>query len=538
MIIKKPYAFLIKHFRLIHGLLFVLLTYILFQNMEISTFFNQYAKNQYYNRLANLTSMYVNYYNFITILLAMGISAVIAAILKLKQKNIKSYVYMFISLAITFVYNIYMFSVFNELEISGLQIESVRNLRDISLIILIPQMVFVFIMFGRTLGFNLKQFDFKKDLEELDISDTDNEEVEVILGNNNYKYIRFLRKSIRLTKYFILENKFFVIGVASILALGLSLSIFMSINVYSVDYTENQQVVANSLLYKVNKSYITQYDIKNKKINSNKSYVLVEIEVDNQFDKEYKLTRETFRLNVNGEMLIPIFTLSEKFLDIGTPFVPCKILGKEKKSYIVIFEIDKDYESVDYIFKIKNYDSKSFKEIETRYKDIIIKPNNLDKLTDEGKYNLPANINFEKSILKKSKLEIINYEIAEKFKEEMQYCIKDKCDKGIFVITPNMSENVNLAVMRIESKIELDNSIIANEFISTSDDLFEKYGYLSYTFQGYEKNVSIKKINTNHKKENVAYMQVPIEVKSATNLKLIINIRGKKYTINLTNTLK
>ena len=98
-------------------------------------------------------------------------------------------------------------------------------------------------MIGRTLGFNLKQFDFKKDLEELDISDTDNEEVEVILGNNNYKYARFFRKTLRLTKYFILENKFFVIAVGSILALGLSLSVFMSINVYSVNYNENQRLI-------------------------------------------------------------------------------------------------------------------------------------------------------------------------------------------------------------------------------------------------------------------------------------------------------
>ena len=393
-------------------------------------------------------------------------------------------------------------------------------------------------MLGRTLGFNLKQFDFKRDLEELDINDTDNEEVEVILGNNNYKYIRFFRKSIRFTKYFILENKLFVIAVGSILALGLSLSVFMNINVYSVDYTENQQIMANSLLYKVNKSYITQYDIKNKKLNDNKSYVLIEIEVTNQLEKEYKLNRDTFRLNVNGEMLVPIFTLTEKFKDIGNPFVPCKILGKEHKSYIVIFEIDKEFQAVDYVFKIKNYDSKSFKDIETRYKDIIVKPINLDKSKDEGNYNIPVNIDFSNSILKQSKLEINNYDIEEKFKEEMQYCIKDKCDKGIFVVTPNMSENVNLAVMRIETKLVLDKTIIANEYISNSGDLLEKYGYLSYTYQGYEKTVSIKKVNLKHKKENVVYMQVPLEVKGATNLKLIINIRGKKYTINLTNTLK
>jgi hypothetical protein len=62
-----------------------MLSYILFKCANISSFFNQYAKNQYYNRFNDLTSTYINYYNFIAILLSMGVVAVIAAILKLKK---------------------------------------------------------------------------------------------------------------------------------------------------------------------------------------------------------------------------------------------------------------------------------------------------------------------------------------------------------------------------------------------------------------------------------------------------------------------
>ena len=109
-----------------------------------------------------------------------------------------------------------MFSIFKGLETESLDQQTVMLIRDIALMILVPQAIFLFVILGRTLGFNLKQFDFKKDLEELDIDSTDNEEVEVILGNNNYKYARFFRKSLRLTKYFFLENKLFVIGGVSI----------------------------------------------------------------------------------------------------------------------------------------------------------------------------------------------------------------------------------------------------------------------------------------------------------------------------------
>ena len=50
-----------------------------------------------------------------------------------------------------------------------------------------------FIHLGRACGFNLKQFDFKKDLEELQIDTSDYEEVELTLGKNNYIIARFFR---------------------------------------------------------------------------------------------------------------------------------------------------------------------------------------------------------------------------------------------------------------------------------------------------------------------------------------------------------
>ena len=190
MIVKKPYAFLIKHFRIIHGILFVLLGYITLK----SAFFSDYVSKQYFVRLDGLTSMYIDYVTFLAIIVSAILVLIIGAILKLKNKNVTSYIYIFIELIGIFIYYIYMFTVFRGLELNYLDMETVRNLRDISLMAMIPQIVFLFVVLGRTLGFNLKQFDFKKDLEELDIDETDNEEVEVILGNNNYKYARFFRK--------------------------------------------------------------------------------------------------------------------------------------------------------------------------------------------------------------------------------------------------------------------------------------------------------------------------------------------------------
>lgn len=534
MIVKKPYAFLIKHFRIIHGILFVLLGYIMLKSADISSFFSDYVSRQYFVRLDGLTSMYIDYVTFLAIIVSAILVLIIGAILKLKNKNVTSYIYIFLELIGIFIYYIYMFTVFKNLELNYLDMETVRNLRDISLMAMIPQFIFLFVVLGRTLGFNLKQFDFKKDLEELDIDETDNEEVEVILGNNNYKYARFLRKLLRLTKYFILENKLFVIGCASILALGVSLTIFMNINVYSVEYKENQQVLANSLYYTVSKSYITQKDLKNQIISKGKSYILVEVDIQNKFNKTQSLDRDTFRLVSNGEEIIPIFTLSDKFMDMGTPFSPANVEGGTDKKYIIIFEV-KDNKAQDYVLKIKNFTDKSFTSIESRYKDIIIKPVNIDKENNVGNYVLSADLDFKDTILKNSRMIISSYEVGNRFTEDYEYCIKETCKKGKYVVTPSLSGKGNISILKLNTTLEFDESLYMNKHIKYSSDLLEYYGYIEYRSQGYDKKINITKMDIKYNKDKTAYLEVPSDMEEANKIDLIINIRGMKYTINLRN---
>ena len=47
MILKKPYAFLIKNFRLIHLILTIPLIYITYKTTAVSNFFREYVSNNY-----------------------------------------------------------------------------------------------------------------------------------------------------------------------------------------------------------------------------------------------------------------------------------------------------------------------------------------------------------------------------------------------------------------------------------------------------------------------------------------------------------
>ena len=192
MIVKKPYAFLIKNFRIIHALLFVMLVYLGIKSLDIYTFFNMYATKFVYTYAADLAVKYVNYYMFIVDILAILVSLLIYYIMSLKNKERKLYIFTCLYYILLFIYFIFIYNTLSNIQINSLNIEQVRTIRDISLIVLIPQVIMTFIHLGRACGFNLKQFDFKKDLEELQIDTSDYEEVELTLGKNNYKIARIL----------------------------------------------------------------------------------------------------------------------------------------------------------------------------------------------------------------------------------------------------------------------------------------------------------------------------------------------------------
>ena len=531
MVIKKPYAFLIKNFRLIHGLLFIMLIFLITKSVNVYSFFSSYAASHLYINEANLADKNVTFAMYLVAFLAVAIFGLIFYILSIKSKSNKIYLAGIVYYFILLVFFIYMHQVFYDLQEKALDVESVRAIRDVCLIITIPQVVFIFIVFGRTLGFNLKQFDFKRDLEELQIDTSDNEEVEVTLGTDTYKIARFFRKTLRLTKYFILENKLFVIGGASLIVIVLGVVIFKKFDVYRESINQNQDFHAASLWFNVKESYITNADINNMIISEGKHYVLVNVIISNKNEEDYNLSRDTFRLSVGKELIIPTYSMAEKFIDIGQTFSPTTIKSGEDKDVIVVFEIDSSNLSKEYILKVKNFDSDRYLSAENQYKDIIVAPSNLNENKDMGTVYLPNDIDFKDSILKESSLHISSYEIADRFKEKYKYTIDGKEHEATYSIIPSTKGDVK--ILKIEANMKIDDSVYMKKYLNTPADLFEYYGVVRFRYQGYYKNLKLKKIDVDFDKDNYAYMEIPKEIENANKIDLIILIRGIKYTINL-----
>jgi hypothetical protein len=174
MILKRHYAFLIKRFKLIHLILTFFSVYLIVKSNAIYSFFNLYVKNNYSALITqNFKSNFISPFLVIITILLIFIILTIILLLSFKKKKQKIYTlylgYYIIFLVMLFVYS----SIFTGLERGVISADLSRLVRDISLLIYLPQIIFIIITTVRALGFNVRQFEFKKYLKYLNIYDTD-----------------------------------------------------------------------------------------------------------------------------------------------------------------------------------------------------------------------------------------------------------------------------------------------------------------------------------------------------------------------------
>ena len=88
MVFKKPYAFLIKHFKAVHLVLALLTIYILQATYNIYAFLNDYVKNKYtINSYTGFSSEYVPFILFFAVTLVVIILFLMVLLFQNKKKK-------------------------------------------------------------------------------------------------------------------------------------------------------------------------------------------------------------------------------------------------------------------------------------------------------------------------------------------------------------------------------------------------------------------------------------------------------------------
>ena len=343
MILRKPYAFLIKHFRLIHLILTGVLIHLVLKNMAIYKFINKVINNPV-NRYDALS--FINYNFIIYVILVIVLCFIIYKLLKYKDKPRRLYLFTIISYIVITVFMMILFIYMNKLSMEVGSERTIRLYRDILLITLLFQYYIIIAMGIRGLGFDIKKFDFARDVQELNLNESDSEEVEVNLNIDTTDVVRGIRKQRRELGYFYKEFKYYIIVIIVII---IGILGYRGYNFYNDKYKvyyENDIIGNNNKLI-IRDSYYMITDDNN--------YVIINFDVYNNGIRK-QLNLGNLSLEIGKRKYSPDKNICYRFNKIGNCYKMQYITDKIN-NYILIFPVDEFNAQKTYLLYNEGYEN-------------------------------------------------------------------------------------------------------------------------------------------------------------------------------------
>ena len=530
MILRKPYKFLIKNFRLIHLLLFIPIVYLIIRTNNIFGIFNNYSSNSFdVDNISNLAGSTINAFMYLAILLILGVTLAIYYLMKKKEKPTKLYMALIIYYILLFIMFTIFHSALTTMQTKDMATSTVRAYRDISLLISLPQYFFAFYSIFRGLGFDIKSFKFENDLQDLDIAEEDNAEFEFVVGIETYKYKRTARRFIREFKYYVLENKFVFTCISAIVGLIIITLFYLHFGVYNKSYTKNHNFAHNTFNMRITDTVLTPLDYNGNILKKDKYYLVLQINITNTSSKNRQLDTDNFRLQVDGGYVVPKLDRSEYFIDLGAPYNGEKIRSGTNKTYNLVYELDKKQVKRNYKIKILEDIEYKVGDLSAHYKNLNIRPRRVFEVETANEYQLKSKIRLSGSSVGESTVQIDGYEIADNFYYTYEKCKNDKCREITdYVSAGHGTTNISPTLLILDANTKLDKSSAYTKAISNTSDFYEHFVTIEY--DGVE--VTTKNLTPTIVDDKIV-LQVPDKIKNAKTIKLVITIRDKKYKIEL-----
>lgn len=531
MIIRKPYAILIKYFKLIHAALFVIMTYLAYKSWLISKFFSDYFADGENVMGQEITDGLFSPLLYILVL-AVIIGLVVVLILMLaKKKPIKYYVgAILVYIAFFVILNIDQ-NFISQMEIELLGARTVHAISDITLIVIGFQLLIIVLTFVRATGFNIKQFDFEKDLQDLNITEEDNEEIEIGVEVDSEVWKRKLRKRLRHMKYAYLENKFlfFIIAIVSCVMIGYF--VYTKSGMNEKIYRQKQIFNTNNFVMSVEESYITDTNYRLEKLPQGKTLVVARLSIKNRFKTPMKLELSKMELSVHNKNYHPTTKYDTEMLDFGKSYFSTNI-SSEWENYILCYEVPSNYLDKKITLQYIDNINSSNKKVTATYRKVALTPLDLRKKNQEKKYKIGNNMSFENTILLSGNLKINDFAIQDEYLLNYNFCAQaGECYQSTEYIKPNIITNYNKKLLRLNLSYNLDNKFINGNY----NDVFKfinSFATLQYTIDGQIKNHSLDLVQVKPIKAGIGnniYVEVLDEVSKAEKIDLIFKIRNQEY---------
>ena len=531
MIFKRPYAFLIKYFKIINLLLASLFIYIAYKSYNIMSFFNEYVIHNYSGNFYK--NFYMEYVSPITtlafILVIIGLGIVLWLLIY-KKKPIKIYAASIIYYFILLIYFNIIKNIMIGMETSVITAEASRIYRDLSLLFLIPQIFFIISLILRGFGVNIGKFNFKQDLKELEIESGDSEEVEITFKNDNVKLKRNIRRYFREFSYYLKEHKLIVSIIGVILAI---LFVILLFNLFpeKVDsnYKQGNTFTYDNITYSLKDSIITNLNYQGEIISKDKYYLVVILNIKNNSSDDKTLDYNNFRLIVDNNNIYPVLDKSLNFVDYAEYYSGTTIKGNSDFDYSLVFEINED--DIENNYKIKFASGNTFQDnIRVgKYNYITITPSIINKVSTNNVYNLGEEVTLINSNLGNTKLKISNPEITNKYVYDYESCYNDKCNTYKDIINLDYTK-VDKTLLVLDYEYSLDTSVPFSRTSQTFSGFANYFVKIKYVIDGNEYYSKISSY-TSKNLDNKIVLEVSNKINSADNIYFSVTIRNKEYLI-------
>ncbi len=528
MILKKPFAFLIKHFKLIHVVLAVLSIYLINSSGKIYAFFREFIENDYSAVIEeNFVYTFINAYTHLAAVIIILIVSLVIILLSSKNKKHKLYIYSLIFYVITLVIIIFYSVVMKNMETELVSAQTARVYRDIILLIYAVQYIFAAFFIIRALGFNLKHFNFNYESDELQLNNNDNEEMEINFKLNTEGVKKGYRKYIRELGYYFKEHYLIII----LLFLGAIIFVGYSVYIRSDGYnnetlSENQVFYHNELEINILDSFITKYNQSGTEIKEDTTFLVLVVNIKNSKTINIEFNKNELKLNTNSKEYIPSSGYSNSFSDYGKA-LPSNVPKNSENIYIIPYIIEEDEIEN---FKIEIYKgSTNINDSEKSVYTIIdLDPHEIAEPVHIANYEIGETLDLKDTELKNSNVLINDFELTQSYYYDAEKCDEDQCTTYKKVISLNLITDSGKSILVLDSIVNIDQNTVYYSNNNNDYNIVDNFMYVEYTLNEtiYREKVSAIE---NDEVDNKLFVKVSSNAKIADTLKLIIVIRNKEY---------
>lgn len=510
MIIRKPYAFLIKNFKKIHVALLILSLFVLYKLFDVNSYVNEFMRLGTYDMFGDPITKHITFWLQLSLFLLVIGTGFILLLLRHKKKPWKAYLIPIIEYLALFFVLMMIRSFFNGFS-SSISTKDLRLSRDLLLIFLIGQVPAILIYVMRVFGLDMNRFQFNFDQEFLELDEKDREEIEIGISIDKYSIIRWFKKILRYLNYFYLEHKKICIGLLVFIVVITGFNVYKLVFVTHKSYKSGDSYYVNGFMFKVNHAYYTDKDYNGQLISANSNFLIVDISIQN-LEAPRTVYLENFHIkNGTDDYITTNKTYAKEFQDLGIAYESSRKLQRDETlNCIIIFKVDNSLK--------KNRFVLFYQENSDTLRKIKLKIDDISKIQDTINLNiqdeLPLNFKKNDDVLRIDYAEVTDW---------IDYSVKNCSNSKCYFEKKRLNADDTYRILEVDFSSEVYE---AKNII----DFLNNYGKLKYRDSSDEEySVKIENALRAAYYGKTIYLKVPVDFEQAKEAYFEFLIRNKHY---------